>query len=824
MSGIEDMMTYAPGSSPRVKDVRAYKLLTSKGVVGVFVAGFLIATGAIFIAIPEPLHSLLVLVADSITALAFMAFAYGSSYFPYRVVPLTPTFILQRRQVPNNIIDAADFTLLRCLGESRDTVSIYAALQKSSSIRQLLRRLQLDANTVFTEIEQRVLPSITLTQFAYHATNIAAHTNAAAITCTHAFGVFLLHPNIQAFLRQHGLREQDIHFAIWWQVALERMDQENRRWWSNEKIAHSSGIGLSWAAGFTPLLDRFSYFPVGNVWDTAFGREEEVGELINTLAREQQSNVILVGHPGVGRLGVIKEVARRVARQEAHPALRHQRVVYVHIGQLLALGKSGPEQLQFVARILDEMEKAGNIIAVLDGLGSLLGGMGGESINVTDVLQPFFSSQKVRVVAIMSTEEYHTRLKNNDELLHLFEVVQIGPLLPEAAQELLAVTLPAWEKHQRIFVPYQTLRGIITITAGIMPHIPFPEKAFDVLEEAAVQAQASHKHLITLQDIEALITHKVGVPVGKVLHQESQKLLDLADFIHKRVVNQTHGVQAVSRAMIRARAGVRNESRPIGTFLFLGPTGVGKTETAKALAESYFGDEEYLQRLDMSEFQTGDGVSRLIGEIGHPSGRLTNLIADHPFCVLLLDEFEKAHISVQQLFLQVLDEGRLTDTTGREFSFRHAIIIATSNAGAEFIRTNITGAGTVPEDFEKQLREHLLQQGIFRPELLNRFDGVITFTPLSPDHIRQVARLMLKKLNARFDASQGVTVAITDELVNYLVSIGYNPEFGARPMARAIQNTVEYAVARRALKGQLVPGQQISLTAAELQSTTLPAR
>lgn len=819
MEGLETMMTYSLASSSRQKDVRNLRLLTSRLVISLFTAFFIITLAILVMSqgIPSPTLQALTLISGSLSAFFLMAFIYGISFFPYRHEPHNPKKLLASPSSHAiNIVDAADISLLMLLGHKTSIRDILQLLLKSQVVKDLCYRLGLDKRILLAALSQYVLPNLTLTQFAYNAANIAAHTSAPAIGIPHAFGVFLLHANLQPFMRTQGLRQEDTHFAIWWQQGLIEVFRQHRRWWTREKLTRFSGVGLSWAAGFTPLLDRFSYFPAGNLWDTAVNRQEEVRELINTLARDQQSNVVLVGHPGVGRLGIIKEVARRITRQQAHPALRHQRVVYVHVGQLLSLGASGPAQMQYMSRILDEMEKAGNIIAVLDGLGSLLGGMGEGSLNVTDVLQPFFSSQSVRVVVIMSTEEYHTRLKNNDELLHLFEVVQINPLLPEDTKKLLALTVPAWEKREHIYIPYRALHASVHLTAGIMPHIPFPEKAFDVIEEAVVKVRGEKRHVIEITDIEELITRKVGVPVGKVLKQEGERLLNLEDFIHKRVVNQEHGVAAVTRAMIRARAGVRNENRPIGTFLFLGPTGVGKTETAKALAEAYFGAEEYIQRFDMSEFQTQDSLSRLIGDIAHPVGRLTSMIADHPFCVLLLDEFEKADLTVQQLFLQVFDEGRLTDAVGKEYSFRHSIIIATSNAGAEFIRQQIDVGGQVPDDFDKQLREELLTSGIFRPELLNRFDGVVTFTPLTPDHIRQVARLMLKKLNKRLDASQGVTVAITDALLDYLVSVGYNPEFGARPMARAIQDSVEYAVAQRALRGQLNPGEELTLRLAEL--------
>lgn len=694
-------------------------------------------------------------------------------------------------------------------------VAVGQALAASAAGQRFLARLQLSPEAAaqhFAGVEA----SLTAANILADAWRAVAHTGETLVAIEHLLGAYLLQSACAGWLREADLQAEDILFTIWWMRTWRLSAQSDRQWWQPEKILSAAGLGLSFAAGFTPLVDRFSRIPAGNLWDMVNeGRDELVERLILTLARVRQSNVLLVGQPGVGRLGVIQALSRRVRIQQAHPALNGQRVIYLHVGELLAQAASAASQLAIISQVLTEIERAGNIIAIIDGVSSILAEAGEHKVDLTEVLLPFFSSLTVRVVVIISSDEYHLRLKTNEELIHFFEVVQVEPASEAATLRSLARAARFIERTQQISIPYRSLETLVDGTSGILQHIPYPERAFDVLEEAIVVTRTRANRTLLPAIVEELITNKVGIPIGKLKAGEGEALLDLENRMHERLVNQTQAVAALARAMIRARAGVRNTARPIGTFLFMGPTGVGKTEAAKTLAATYFGSEEYLSRLDMSEFQSPESTALLIGNSLHPTGRLTALIADTPFTVLLLDEFEKAHASVKQLFLQVFDEGRLTDARGHTVSFQHAIIIATSNAGAELIRAEAKD-GVLPAGFGATLTDHLLSTGVFSPELLNRFDGVITFTPLTPEHLQEVARLLLVKLNARLDKQHGVTVAVTPELIDYLISIGYSPEFGARPLNRAIQDTVEYAIAKEVLAGRTRPGQVLTLSPAQL--------
>jgi ATP-dependent Clp protease ATP-binding subunit ClpC len=365
-----------------------------------------------------------------------------------------------------------------------------------------------------------------------------------------------------------------------------------------------------------------------------------------------------------------------------------------------------------------------------------------------------------------------------------------------------------------MIITYDAIKEAYALSGRYELDMAYPGKAIRLLEQAL--GHAVQQKVVTAQSVQAAIEQTTGVKAGTAAPAEADQLLHLEDRIHQRMINQSRAVSVVANALRRARAGVANPNRPIGSFLFLGPTGVGKTELAKAIAATYFGSEQNMIRLDMSEYQQESDVARLLSGGEQEASSLILRVRQQPFSVVLLDEIEKAHPNILNLLLQLLDEGQLTDLQGRRVSFKDAVVIATSNAGADHIRARIE-QGQQLEDFEIELTDQLISSGQFRPELLNRFDEIVLFRPLNASELAQVVRLMLGSINKTL-ANQNISVELTDAAIAQIVAVGNDPRLGARPMRRALQRAVENTVANKILRGEVQPGSRVTLDAPDLQT------
>ena len=464
--------------------------------------------------------------------------------------------------------------------------------------------------------------------------------------------------------------------------------------------------------------------------------------------------------------------------------------------------------------ILSEAYGAKNIIICLDNA-QLFFEEGVGSDDLTNVLLPILEAGNLRMILTMDEQRLLQISQRNPALVNALNRIIVKPTNKQDTMRVMQDSLIVTEFQKKVTYSYQALGEAYTLSERYVHDIAMPGRAIKLLVSAASYSQGGLVTMNSVRDaIEQTMDIKVGVATGE---QEKETLLNLEQLIHRRMINQTRAVGVVSDALRRARAGVRNQDRPIGTFLFLGPTGVGKTELAKALADVYFGGEDRIVRLDLNEFVRNEDVSRLIADGADDPSSLTAQVMKQPFSVVLLDEIEKAHPNVLTTLLQLLDEGILRDIKNREVSFRDAIVIATSNAGADRIREYIE-RGYKLEAFEEKFVDELIDSGQFKPEFLNRFDEIVTFTPLGRSELLQVVDLMLDGVNKTL-ASQKITVVVDDTAKLLLVEKGYDPRLGARPMRRVIQRVVENNVAKAILSGSIQSGATITITASQVEDT-----
>jgi ATP-dependent Clp protease ATP-binding subunit ClpC len=539
-------------------------------------------------------------------------------------------------------------------------------------------------------------------------------------------------------------------------------------------------------------------------------------QLIDTFASGGRQNVVLVGSTGVGKTTIVHAFAEKLldASSTLPNNLKFRQVIMLDSSALLSAAPGRGQLEELILRIFGEAFAAKNIILCLDDA-QLFFEEGIGSVDLANVLQPIIDAGRLRLIFTMDEQRYLQINRRNASLTNSLNKIMIKEANKEETIAVLQDKLIVTEFERKVTYTYQALEEAYRLSERYVHDLAMPGRALKLLESAA---GFSDNGLVTMNSVSKAIEETVGVKVARTADvDERAKLLNLESLIHERMINQTRAVGVVSDALRRARAGVRNEQRPIGTFLFLGPTGVGKTELAKALADVYFGGEDHMIRLDLNEFVRSEDVARLIAEGADDPTSLTAQVMKQPFSVVLLDEIEKAHPSVLTTLLQLLDEGILRDIKNREISFRDTIVIATSNAGADRIREFIERGYDV-EQFEQQLTDELITSNQFKPEFLNRFDEIVMFKPLEKPELLQVVDLMLTGVNKTL-VTQKVSVVVDDDAKELLVERGYDPRLGARPMRRVIQRVVENNVAKAILGGMVNPGSTITITASQVEES-----
>ena len=629
--------------------------------------------------------------------------------------------------------------------------------------------------------------------------------------------------------------------------------------------------------------------------DPVIGREREIERIVQILSRRRKNNPVLIGEPGVGKSAIVEGLAQLIVEENIPEILRGKRVVSLDLAAMLAGAKYRGEFEERLKNAMAEIRKNGNIIMFIDELHTIVGAGASEgAIDAANILKPMLARGEIQCIGATTLGEYHKHIEKDGALERRFQPVQVGEPTKEESVAILAGLRDRYEAHHRVRITDEALRAAVYLSDRYIPDRCLPDKAIDLIDEAAsrVRIQAftappdmkeqqlklaalnketeeavanedfetaarlrdrkkalqnemeerrsaweqklnSKMETVGEEEVAHIVSIWTGVPVSKLTQDEAQRLIHLEDTLHRRVVGQEEAVKAVARAVRRARAGLKDPNRPIGSFIFLGPTGVGKTELCKALGEALFGNEDSLIRIDMSEYMEKHSVSRMIGSppgyVGHEEGgQLTEKVRRKPYAIILFDEVEKAHPDVFNLLLQILEDGRLTDGQGRVVDFKNTVIVMTSNAGAHTLKKQRALGFGGQEDSEKTydaMRENIMDEvrQIFRPEFLNRVDEIIVFHALTEAEIDQIARLLLDQVCLRLE-DRGIQLEVGEEALRLISRAGYDLKYGARPLRRAIQRLVEDALSEEILLGDVRLGDKVlaSVEDEKLKFTAVP--
>ncbi len=616
---------------------------------------------------------------------------------------------------------------------------------------------------------------------------------------------------IQEVLFDINISLEQVNNVILWQRIRQLLRQQWQTYRASSRLKSKTGIDRAMTAVQTQYLNQFSedltllakmgYLPL------CIDRESEFNEMFRVLEGSSIKGIVLVGSPGVGKTAIMEGLAQKMIADDVPEFLRDKRLVSLSVSRLLS-GASASEAQQRLLICVNELIKAGNVVLYIDNIQDIMGisAGSGESLDLSDVIVEALSKNLFILISTSTPISYVNSIETTSLGNILKKITIAEPEFNEAVQ-IIAGKVGKIEGKNNIFFSYRALENAVKLTDRYITDKFLPYKAISLLEEAGAWAKTNKGagSLVTGNDVATLLSEKINMPVSDITESESEKLLKLEEIIHERMVDQEEAVSAVANSLRRARTELRDVDRPIANLLFLGPTGVGKTELAKTIAQVYFNSEENMVRLDMSEYQEKSSINRLIGappgQAGAGTGgQLTEAVRQKPFSIVLLDELEKAHADILNVFLQVMEDGRLTDATGRTIDFTNTIIIATSNAGSSYIQQKIKEKVPV-EKIKKDLLETQLKD-YFRPEFLNRFNNIIVFKPLSYEDVVKIAHLMLNDVAKNLEA-KGIHFQASEEAVKELAKIGFDPQFGARPLRRAIQKHVDNALAQYLIKGKI---------------------
>lgn len=701
------------------------------------------------------------------------------------------------------------------------TIHLFWSLLRSRVITGLFSRLNIDINKLTDLLKKYLIDKNTkgrkgelilsdhvqeILLSAFYEAYIDKQENVGVLNVI--LFCYKKNPVLYDILYELEISQNKIENVVKWFRINEQMVLDYKKFKKAARLKPGGNMNKSYTAITTPTIDYFSHdmtmMAKYGYYEVCVARDKEIKQIFESF-ESGQSGILLVGNPGVGKKAIIEGLAQLMVKEDVPKFLKDKRLVELDVSRLVS-GVSASQAQERMLNIINEMQKSKNIILYIENIENIMGISSGEeeSLELSEVLAETLSRQGIYCLASISSENYSKYIEGRALASSMATINVLEPDINDAIYMIESKV--SWiENKYGIYFDYNSLEEAVKLSSRYINDKFLPEKAVNIIKSTAVKnsklsVKDPSKKICTKNDVAEVVSDITGILVSKVTESESEKLMNLEQKIHERMIGQEEAVSAVSGSLRRARAELREGNRPIASFLFLGPTGVGKTELAKSISEVYFGDENYMIRLDMSEYQLSDSVKKMIGDVGGTLGYLTEAVRKKPFSLILFDEIEKAHPDILNLFLQILDDGRLTDGQGKTINFTNSIIITTSNAGALFIQQAIKDNKEMAVIKQALIDEHLNK--IMRPELINRFDGIIVFKPLTLQNVLSIAKLMIKKIEKSL-ANKGIYLLYDEDGLLKLAQEGYDPKFGARPLRRLLQDKIENEIANLILTKNL---------------------
>jgi len=625
----------------------------------------------------------------------------------------------------------------------------------------------------------------------------------------------------EKFIKSHLLHDEHYQEVEKWFEYIYDLVLRPHPWWKLNNLMSIPPLARDWTSGYTPILDKYTEdltspsYQLG-IRQHIIGREQETALIERTLSKSDEANVVLVGEEGVGKMTIANSLAKKMYEGKTNSILTYKRLLQLNMEKILNEHTEAHKREEFMGELLSEAALAKNVILLIENF-ELYVATGENHVDLSIIIEKYASSDKLQIIGITTPFLFETYVFPNSKIRNIVTKVDVTEVSKEKALLILLDKSLGFEGRYGLYIPYETLIAVIEKSDFYVTAIPFPEKALQLLDNVCIYSKQSLQQNVVLPEtVDIVLTKRTHIPTT-LTDKIKNTLVNLEDLLRKRIYGQEESIKALSSVLRRSFLLMGKRKKPLASFLFLGPTGVGKTETAKVVAEVFFGDPTYLSRFDMSIYQSKEDISKLIGSIEKLNpGLLTNAVREHPYGVLLLDEIEKAHPDLLNIFLTILDEGYYSDGYGQRVDCKNLVIIATSNAGASHIHQLLLKQSISHQEqgdglSSNELINYLIENNLFSPEFLNRFDGVIAYKPLEKDTAETIARTMIEEVKEKILELYKVHITVSDQTIHELTEKGYDVKYGARNLERALRDSIEDKIAKAILEGRAKEGDSIQL-------------